>query len=260
TSNAVVHHGENSWNVVPDRFLPPPTILSYNPEINIEKSSESKLRYTHLFQSLHLSQKAIFYDQFCPSLSGQLHNKMCECGLYLALLTLLNNHTKVHIPPSNKTRAQKVHIPPSNKTRAQKVHIPPSNKTRAQKVHIPPSNNTRAQKVHIPPSNKTRAQKVHIPASNKTRAQKVHIPPSNKTRAQKAKRIIKKKDNKVLVVLGNAGEESVEWRDEDILIFESAPQAEEENLPVYTIDEHMKPLWEKTDKQFEINIFFYFVT
>ncbi|KAK6970449.1 variant surface antigen E [Biomphalaria glabrata] len=76
---------------------------------------------------------------------------------------------------------------------------------------------------------------------------------SNDVNAQKDKRIIPKKDNEVLVVLGNAGEERLEWRDEDLIednfIFESAPQAEEEYLPVYTIDEHMKTLWEKIDEK-----------
>ena len=95
------------------RFFPAPILLHYAPMIEMESMDINKLKYTSLFQSLHLASPESPYDQYCPSVNDKVQSRTCKkCKIYFASLTLLSNHKKIHsrevISPAAKTRTKRV--------------------------------------------------------------------------------------------------------------------------------------------------------
>lgn len=99
-------------DLFPKRFLPPPMLVEYNPQVNITKTSISAsnhsnhTRFATLFQNIALRDSwDVAYDSLCPSMKDKLAAKICpECNIYFATLTMLKNHRKLH---SKKHRAAK---------------------------------------------------------------------------------------------------------------------------------------------------------
>lgn len=99
------------FNVIKDRFIPPPVPIDNtieglkSPERTTKKDYDN---YPSLFvlQNLKLQDilpqsakmfKSIPYDLYCPSVQSFLHDRICKiCHLYFASLVMLRNHILQH--------------------------------------------------------------------------------------------------------------------------------------------------------------------
>lgn len=88
----------------PNRFMPPPVAIEYNPQMNISKdctavsNPDNHTRFATLFQNITLIESwDVAYDFFCPSVKDKLDSRICqECNMYFASITMLRNHRKIH--------------------------------------------------------------------------------------------------------------------------------------------------------------------
>lgn len=80
-------------------FLPPPTLLTYNPSLEIAPvSSPNNVQFASLFHTISsLKPYEHPYDNFCVSVQNSIVKRTCKtCGLYFGSAVLLKQHSKIH--------------------------------------------------------------------------------------------------------------------------------------------------------------------
>lgn len=80
----------------PNRFLPPPVCLQYNPKIKLADPKDTNSSFATLFQSISINGSSIIaYDKYCPSIADIIKERVCiDCDYYCASIEMLKNHRK----------------------------------------------------------------------------------------------------------------------------------------------------------------------
>lgn len=83
-------------NFFPNRFLPAPISIKYNPKLSIASPNETNAHFSSLFQNISIADaNKMAYDTYCPSIEDVIKERVCiDCQYYCASMELLKKHRK----------------------------------------------------------------------------------------------------------------------------------------------------------------------